>query len=255
MALVSLDDVAVKLGRREILTDVNARGEAGQLIAIVGPNGAGKTTLLRTIAGLLRPARGSVRCGDVDPWRAPRRDVARTLAYVPQQYRLAFAFSVEEVVLLGRFASQHGLGMPSDADRAAAHAAMESCEIAALAHRSFDELSAGEARRVVIAQALCQGASCILLDEPTAAFDPAHARGLFRMLQRRCEDGLLAIVVTHDLDLALRHAASMWLVAEGTLAEQGAPADVLRSERTARAFGTALHLGVLPSGEPFAVPA
>jgi iron complex transport system ATP-binding protein len=255
MALVHIDDVVVELGQRRVLSSASARADAGQLVAIIGPNGAGKTTLLRLVAGLLRPLGGAVRCNGFDPARAARVEVARFLAFVPQHYRLAFSFSVEEVVLLGRFATQRGLGLASAADRDAAQAAMQSCEVAALASRRFDELSAGEARRVVIAQALCQGASCILLDEPTAALDPAHARALFTMLRRRCAEGLLAIVVTHDLDLALRYADQLWLVAEGTIAEQGAPADVLRSPRTERAFGTAFHLGVLPSGQRFAVPA
>ncbi|HRC58516.1 MAG: ABC transporter ATP-binding protein [Myxococcales bacterium] len=254
MPLVSVDRVVVDLGAKRILSEVSASAEPGQLVAIVGPNGAGKTTLLRAIAGLCPVSSGAVRTSGVDPWTSPRKIVARSLAYVPQHYRLAFSFSVEEVVLLGRFAAQHGLGWPSEADRAAATAAMDACDVAALAQRRFDELSAGEARRVVIAQALCQGASCLLLDEPTAAFDPAHARALFAMLKERCAAGLLAIVVTHDLDLALRTASSMWLVAGGTIAERGAPQDVLAARRTQEAFGIGFHLGVLPSGAPFAVP-
>jgi iron complex transport system ATP-binding protein len=254
MSLVSIDHVVVELGRRRILSDASATAEAGQLVAIIGPNGAGKTTLLRTVAGLMTPTSGEVRCHGVDPARTPRRKVARFLAYVPQSYRMAFGFSVEDVVLLGRFAAQHGLGLPSAEDRAAANAAMEACEVSELADRPFDELSAGEARRVVIAQAICQGATCLLLDEPTAAFDPAHARALFAMLKARCAKGLLAIVVTHDLDQALRTASAMWLVADGTIAERGSPRDVLAAPRTQRAFGTALHLGELPSGVPFVVP-
>jgi iron complex transport system ATP-binding protein len=255
MSLVSIDRAAVELGGRRILTDASASADVGQLVAIVGPNGAGKTSLLRIIAGLVRPVAGQVRCQGIDPAVAPRRQLARFLAYVPQHYRLAFGFSVEEVVLLGRFAAQRGLGLPSAEDRAAAVAAMAACEVTGLARRRFDELSAGEARRVVIAQALCQGATCLLLDEPTAAFDPAHARALFAMLKARCAEGLLAIVVTHDLDLALRHASAMWLVAEGTIAERGAAHEVLASRRTEAAFGTRLHLGELPDGARFVVPA
>src|SRR5665647_2967353 len=83
--------------------------------------------------------------------------LVRDLAYLPQQYELAFPFAVEEVVLLGRYARQRGLGLASEADLAAAHEAMAACDITALAARRFDELSGGEARRVIIAQALCQG--------------------------------------------------------------------------------------------------
>jgi len=158
-------------------------------------------------------------------------------------------------VLLGRYAHQHGLGLAGAADLAAAAAAMAACDVAHLANRRFDELSGGEARRVIVAQALCQGARCLLLDEPTAGLDPAHARAIFAMLRAQCDAGAAAIAVTHDLDLALRHGGTMWLVADGQLAARGAPADVLAAAATRAAFGVAIHVGALPSGAPFAVPA
>ena len=253
MTWVALENVAVALGGRDVLAGVSCTVASGQLVVIVGPNGAGKTTLLRAIAGLV-PARGSVRVFGHHPVTAPRRLIARDLAYLPQQYELAFPFIVEEVVLMGRYASQSGLGIASDADLEAAHAAMKACDVAELAGRRFDELSGGEARRVIIAQALCQGAKCLLLDEPTAGLDPAHARSVFAMLRTQCDAGSAAIVVTHDLDLALRHGGEMWLVAGGKLAARGTPAEVLAAPETRAAFGVSIHVGALPSGERFAVP-
>lgn len=144
--------------------------------------------------------------------------------------------------------------MPSPGDLAAAHDAMTACDVVHLADRRFDELSGGEARRVIIAQALCQGARILLLDEPTAGLDPAHARAVFEMLRAQCHRGLAAIVVTHDLDLALRFGGSMWLVSSGRLAARGAPADVLAAVATREAFGIELYVGTLPNGERFAVP-
>ena len=254
MAWLDLTDVAVALGAREVVREVTAQVDRGELVVIVGPNGAGKTTLLRAIAGLVAPRTGAIRVLGRDPLRAPRRAIARELAYLPQQYELAFPFAVEEVVLLGRYAQQHGIGLASDEDLAATAAAMAACDVAHLAHRRFDQLSGGEARRVILAQALCQGAKCLLLDEPTAGLDPAHARAIFAMLRTQCDAGAAAIVVTHDLDLALRHAGSMWLIAEGRLAARGVPAEVLAAAETRAAFGLAIHVGALPSGAAFAVP-
>ena len=257
---LDLTDVDVELGGRAVVRGATAGVDAGDLVVIVGPNGAGKTTLLRAIAGLLEPSRGSVRCMGHDPAHGDRRVIARELAYLPQQYELAFPFIVEEVVLMGRYASQRGLGLASDADLAAARDAMRACDIEHLAARRFDELSGGEARRVILAQALCQGAKCLLLDEPTVGLDPAHARAVFAMLRAQCDarDGdrarTAAVVVTHDLDLALRFGKTMWLVAEGRLAARGTPADVLASVATRDAFKVGIHVGTLPSGEPFAVP-
>jgi iron complex transport system ATP-binding protein len=255
MAWLHLTDVAVALGAHDVVHGVSAQLDQGELVVIVGPNGAGKTTLLRAIAGLVPPRTGTIRVFGHDPQRTPRRVIARELAYLPQHYELAFPFAVEEIVLLGRYARQHGIGLASDDDVAAAAAAMAACDVSHLAARRFDELSGGEARRVILAQALCQGARCLLLDEPTAGLDPAHGRAIFAMLRAQCDAGAAAIVVTHDLDLALRHAGSMWLVADGRLAARGTPAHVLAAAETRAAFGITIHVGTLPSGAPFAVPA
>jgi iron complex transport system ATP-binding protein len=252
---LQLTDVDVVLGGRPVVRGVSASVAEGELVVIVGPNGAGKTTLLRAMAGLVEPSAGSVRAMGHDPWRVERRVIARELAYLPQQYNLAFPFIVEEIVLLGRYARQRGLGLPTDEDREAARAAMIACDVHELAARRFDELSGGEARRVILAQAVCQGARCVLLDEPTAGLDPSHARSVFEMLRKQCDAGAAAVVVTHDLDLALRHGGTMWLVADGHLAARGTPADVLASAATRAAFHLDIHVGDLPSGSRFAVPA
>lgn len=251
---LELDDADIALGGRTVVRGAKASVGAGDLVVIVGPNGAGKTTLVRALAGLLAPVRGTITCFGHDPARVQRRVIARDLAYLPQQYELAFPFVVEEVVLLGRYARQTGLGLASDEDLAAARAAMKACDVEALAERRFDELSGGEARRVILAQALCQGAKCLLLDEPTAGLDPSHARSVFQMLRTHCDGGNAAVVVTHDLDLALRFGGSMWLVADGALAARGTPAEVLTSPATKQAFQLAVHVGTLPSGALFAVP-
>jgi len=252
---ISLTRVTVELGRRPVLRDISAELEAGELVVVVGPNGAGKSTLVRAAAGLIEPASGAVRCMGHDPAAVARRVIARELAYLPQRYELAFPYAVEEVVLLGRYAHRRGLGLASEADLTAAREAMTSCDVLHLASRRFDELSGGEARRVILAQAICQGARCLLLDEPTAGLDPAHARNVFAMVRRRCDDGASAIIVTHDLDLALRYAGSLWLIDGGHLAARGKPSEVLASAATRAAFGLDIHVGTLPSGLPFAVPA
>src|ERR1043165_3247690 len=189
MAYLRLHDVAVALGGRDVVGEVTAEVVAGELIVVVGPNGAGKTTLLRAIAGLIAPRTGTIRVAGRDPLRTPRREIARDLAYLPQHYELAFPFAVEEVVLLGRYARQRGLGLAGDDDLAAARQAMAACDVAHLASRRFDELSGGEARRVIAARALGQGASCLLLDEPTTGLDPAHARAIFELIRAQCAGG------------------------------------------------------------------
>jgi iron complex transport system ATP-binding protein len=253
--LLSLAGVGARLGARDVLAGVTATVRAGELVAIVGPNGAGKTTLLRLLGGLLAPSAGQVRAFGVAPSDgAARRALARQLAYVPQQYRLAFAFSVREVVAMGCTARRLGPWLDDAEDDAAIDAAIDRFALRDLARRSFEQLSGGEQRRVLLAQAACQGATAWLLDEPTAALDPAHAREVVTALRAQVDGGAHAVVmVTHDLNLALATATTMWLVDRGRLARVGPPAEVLASPELAAAFAVGVHLGTAPDGQPFVV--
>jgi iron complex transport system ATP-binding protein len=224
------------------------------ITCLVGPNGAGKTTLLRLVAGLLAPTAGGVTVLGVDPAREPRRRLARRLSYLPQSYRLVFPYRVGEVVLMGRYAHTR-FGLERDEDVTAAREAMRRCDVLALADRRFDELSGGEQRRVLLAQAFCQGAELILLDEPTASLDPAHALALFAALAaERDRRGAAALVVTHDLNLAARAADRLILLHRGHVVADGNPVEVLSSRAATSAFAVPMHVGVLPGGAPFAVP-
>jgi len=244
-------------GGRAVLDAVDLAIAPGQITCVVGANGAGKTTLLRLVAGLLAPTRGHLRVLGLDPARTARRRLARRLCYLPQSYRLVFPYRVSEVVLMGRYAHRGAspLGLESEADLAAAAAAMERCDVAGLADRRFDELSGGEQRRALLAQAFCQEVELILLDEPTASLDPAHALSVFDALAaERDRRGATAVVVTHDLNLAARAADRLLLIDRGGVAGDGPPVDVLRSQAAADAFSVAMHVGHLPGGAPFAVP-
>jgi iron complex transport system ATP-binding protein len=242
--VLQIQHVSVAIGRRDIIAEVTADAAPGELIAIIGANGSGKTTLMRAIAGLVPTRQGLVTCFGRPANSVSRRDFARQLSYMPQQTEMAFGFSVEEVVLLGRYAHMSGAGFANDDDMHFAQQAMEQCGIHQLAGRRFD----------LLAQALCQQAKCLLLDEPTAAIDVAHAHHLMQILQEHCQRDALALVVTHDLDLAIRYATRVWLMAGGKLVADGPPHDVLASVAAAQALGISLHIGQLPSGKSFVVP-
>jgi iron complex transport system ATP-binding protein len=229
-----------------------------ELVALVGPNGAGKTTLLKTVAGLIEPSAGRATVCDLEPWSCERAELAKALAYLPQHYQLSFPFTALEVVLMGRYA--HGrrglLGMDTDEDRRRAREALERCDVLDLADRRLSELSGGEMRRVLLAQALCQDARLLLLDEPTAGLDPGHAQTLFGQLRSECSGARSGLVVTHDLNLAARYAHRIVLLHEGRIAAAGTPLEVLDSDALPRAYGVELFRGTLADGRtPFVVPA
>ena len=258
-ALIELDDVAFSYGETAVLRDVSLRFGESQLACVVGANGAGKSTLVRCLAGVLAPAAGSVRCFGADPTRFGRQLLARRLSYLPQIYQLAFPFTVSEVVLMGRYAHRRRglLGLESQDDVDIAERAMKRCDVGHLAARRFDEISGGEQRRALLAQAFCQRTQVVLLDEPTASLDPAHAIAVFEALRiERDERGATAIVVTHDLNLAARYGDRMILIHQERIAADGAPGEVLRSEAARAAFGVGLHVDTLPGSDVlFVVPA
>jgi len=253
--VLELRDVAFEYGNARVVDGVTLSVPRGALVCVIGPNGAGKTTLLRVAAGILPPRAGTVTVGGDDPRRVSRRQLARRLAFLPQDYHLVFPFTVAEVVLMGRYPHRPQLALESATDGALAEKAMQRCDVDRLAGRRFDELSGGERRRALLAQAFCQATDLILLDEPTASLDPAHALAVFRILdEERAARGAAALVVTHDLNLAARCSDRVVLIDGGRIAADGPPAEVLGSAAAARAFGVELHVGVLPDGTTFAVP-
>ena len=237
---LTCSSLRVRLGGGQVLDGVNFAAPAGAITAIVGPNGAGKTTLLRALAGLLA-YEGSARCEgeEIASWSASQR--AQRLAYVPQRSRLSARLSVVEVVMQGRFAQRPGFFAPRRNDRARAEEALERVGAAHLSSRSYPELSGGEQRLTLIARALATGARVLLLDEPTASLDIAHCLSLFERLEALSEQGQCIVCVLHDLDDAMRHAATTALLHQGRLVAQGPLADPGLREAVERTYGVRLR--------------
>ena len=252
--LVRATDVHVGYGPVPVLRGVSLDVRAGELLFLCGPNGAGKTTFLKLIAGLLPASRGTIDVFGADPRQGQRRRLAQRLSYLPQSYRMSFPFTALEIVLMGRYAHHRGLGLESQADREVAGDAMRACQVEELADRRFDQLSGGEARRVLLAQALCQGAELLLLDEPTAALDPAHAISVLSVLRAAVTTGKTAVVVSHDLNLAARFGDRIALLHDGGLAAEGPCVEVLGGTAAKGVFGVELVLGHHDEGTPFVVP-
>jgi iron complex transport system ATP-binding protein len=270
-------NLSVTRGETAILRELSLTVKPGALTALLGRNGVGKSTLLKALAGEFDGA-GAMRAfsisGDLtlngEPLHAiPPRRLALLRAVLPQSSQSVFPFSVEEIVLLGRYPHVRG-GVPSRRDREIVREALALAEAGGLARRDITTLSGGELARVQFARVLAQlwsvaGArsECggvmpryLLLDEPTAALDIAHQHGLLatvRDVARRWNVGVLAIV--HDPNLAARHADTLALLAQGTIIAQGTPYEMMRPELIERCYGFAVRM--LDSGEeavPVAVP-
>ena len=205
------------------------------LITIAGPNGAGKSTLLGILAGLRSPYLGSCTYDGREVRQWPRRDFARHVAFLPQSIRLEFPFTAEEVVLMGRTPYASGWFQTPE-DRAAAEDAMTTTDTLAFRARDFRTLSGGERQRVILASALTQRPCALLLDEPATHLDLRHQLSLYRLL-RELAKTLLVVAVTHDLNIALQFSDRVMLLADGRIAGDGAPAEVLNPELIAHVFG------------------
>jgi iron complex transport system ATP-binding protein len=234
-----------------VLHDIDLSIAPGEHLCLLGENGAGKSTLLRLCAGLVRPSAGQVLLGDTPVSALRRPQIARRMAYLPQDSPQLFSFSSLEVVLMGRYIHATS-AFEAPADLAAAEQALSATDCLHLRDRPYNRLSGGERRRVALSRALCQDTELLLLDEPTAGLDPAHALSLCRLLAESAKNRAL-LWSTHDLNLAARFAPRSAVLAGGKLALLGPTAEVLL--QAGPLFGVSLHLGTLPSGVPFAVPA
>lgn len=236
------------------LQQVSCGVSSGELVAVVGPNGSGKTTLLRALLGLIPLEQGTALIDGRPVAQWPRRLLAQTIGVVGQQEETVFPLSVEETVMLGRYASLGPLGAPGARDRTAVRTALERCDIVDLAGRRVDTLSGGEWKRVRVARALAQEPRALVLDEPTASLDVRHEMELFELVTRLVIEGLGALVITHHLNLAARFAHRVLLLDRGRLVAAGAPSVVLTRDTLSRVFDWPVAVTTWPDGSPQVVP-
>lgn len=251
--LVEAKGVTFGYEREPLLYDVHVRVREGEMVGLLGPNGSGKTTLLRLVSGVLRPQQGAVvlEGRDLQDWG--RRGIARRIAVVPQELHMPFAFTVEQMVGLGRTPYINLFGSRSNQDADIVQDAMRAADITALAERIFNELSGGEQQRVVVAMALAQQPKLLLLDEPTAHLDIKYQIDVLELVQRlNRERGVTVIAAMHDLNLAARYFPRLLLFQRGIVADAG-PAEVLEPHLLKRVYGIDVQVGILRGAEHLSV--
>lgn len=223
---------------RAVLRGVDLRIDAGELVALVGANGSGKSTLLRILAGTLRPDAGVARLMGraVGAWR--RVELARRVAVLPQSLELPAGFRVAEIVAMGRTPHATRLFGAGPEDERAVEQALIDADALELAERMVHELSGGERQRVLVALALAQDPTLLLLDEPTVHLDVAHQVALLDAIQRlRRRRAVTTVAVLHDLNLAAAFAPRLAVLDGGRVVADGDPAAILRPELIRRVFG------------------
>lgn len=216
---------------------VSLQCAAPGLITLIGPNGSGKSTLLRILCGLLVPQSGRVLLDGRPLPVGDAKACARAIALLPQFLPALPEVRVRDFVLSGRYAHLERWNRISAHDREVVEHALAECDLRGLEERSMSELSGGQRQRVLIARALCQEASILLVDEPTNALDPEHQVQVFELLEAQRRLGRLVIAATHDLNLAAQYSSRVVLMHAGRVAAQGSVLEVLRPAVLRPAYG------------------
>ncbi len=235
---LSARDVSFRYGGNAVLSHVSFGLSAGEVVILLGPNGAGKSTLLRLLSGTLGPASGAVALFGRAPEDYSRREMARNLSVVGQDPPVDFPMSVEEYVALGRFPHLGLFGGASPGDREMVSRAIASAGLTELASRPLSALSAGERQRAAVARAIAQDARVMLFDEPTAFLDIRHRVRFHEIVERlAAEQGVGALVASHDLSLSAEYGDRIVLLAAGAVMADGKPEAVLTPENVFAAYG------------------
>ena len=228
MSIICAENISFSYAAKPVMEDVSFTIDEARMVAVIGPNGSGKTTLLKIINGTLFPDAGRMIIDDKETSRWSRKEIARKVAIVPQEAAVTFPFYAEEIVLMGRFPHLSNYRFEDKKDYRIVHEAMEKTDTLAFAARRFDELSAGERQRVLIARALAQEPRVLLLDESTVFLDLKHqAQFLALLRQLNTAQQLTVIFVTHDINLAAQHADRIILLYSGKIYAIGKPAEVI----------------------------
>ena len=238
------------------LRDLTAHIGRGDLVGILGPNGSGKTTLLRLFGGLLRPVSGRITLDGVDLQMLRRPDIARRMAFVPQETHLAFDYTVLEMATMGRYPHLGAFEIEGPDDLEIAREALRATGTLHLASRLFNTLSGGEKQRVVIAGALAQSPEILLLDEPTASLDLAYQLEIRSILERlNGERGITIVVSTHDLNLAAALCRELILLHRGSVLAAGPAREMLDASLIRRLYGVDVDVATNPrTGQLTIVP-
>ena len=237
-SFLEASEVSYRVGSVNLLHAMSMKLKAGEVTAILGPNGAGKSTLLSLLSGQRKPmGAGTVTVNGRKTSDYPASELASIRAVLPQDTAVAFDYTVQDIVELGRFPHAR---KPSADELGIVQAAMRATHVEAFAHRVIHTLSGGERARAQLARVLAQiweppissspdkPARWLLLDEPTAALDLSHQHDVLRLVRQWALDrGVGVVAVLHDINLALRYADSAVVLKNGALVCHGAPADVL----------------------------
>lgn len=224
---VEVRRLSFSYGDRPVLRDVSFTANAGEFLSILGPNGVGKSTLFRCVLGLLHGYEGTIAIDGRDTRTLSVREMARTVAYIPQTSSTAFNYSVMDIVLMGTTSGLSAFSSPRREDTVRAGEALERVGIPHLGDRCFHRISGGERQLVLLARALVQRAPVLMLDEPTASLDFGNQVRVLRQARSLAREGYTVLQTTHNPEQTYMFSDRVLALRDGRVLRDGPPADVL----------------------------
>lgn len=234
---ISVNKVSFFRNENPVLKNVDFQIKKGECVGLIGPNGAGKSTLLKLLVNILHPVEGEILLGGKNICDWTQQALSRRIAYLPQGISVGCSFSCREIVLMGRYARLGRFQRESPQDVKIAEEAMRQTETEAFSEKSITELSGGERQRVLIARALAQEASFLLLDEPTANLDLHYQLGLLDLVASLVKKNMTVIMAIHDLNLAARYCHRLLLLDQGRIVADGSAERVLTPDHLRNVYG------------------
>jgi len=243
VSLLNIDSLSYKYNEKVVLDQITLGIKGGEVIGILGPNGCGKTTLLKNLNRNLKPHGGCVMIDETDIDDISKREIAQSIAAVPQSNEIRFAFTVREIVTMGRMPFQEPFRGETTDDLRIIEKAMEETGLTEFAERYINTLSGGERQRAIIARAITQTPKIILMDEPTLHLDinmQFEVLDLIRDLSK--ENGLAVVIVSHDLPMVTRYCDRIVLIHDHKVFAMGTPEEVLTKENMRIVFNVDAEL-------------
>lgn len=229
-----------------VLKDVNFQLNTGSYVCVLGKNGAGKSTLFKCILGLLKDYGGDIRLDGNDIRHLSSKEVASSIAYIPQMHDSAFPFSVLDMVMMGTTATFSAFATPGERQRQTAEQALAILGMESFASRSYAHLSGGEQQMVLIARALAQKARIFLMDEPCANLDYGNQIRVMEQLAALSREGYLVVQSTHNPEHAFLFADQVLVLADGKTDAFGPPESILTEELLETIYQIPIHLHTIP---------
>ena len=234
---LDINDISFNYNDSPVLDGVTLNVIKGEVIGILGPNGCGKTTLLRNLNKNLLPHQGSVLLDDADMKDISKKEIARSIAVVPQSNEIRFAFTARDIVAMGRMPFMGAFTGESTEDIEIIESAMRRTGITDFKERFINTMSGGERQRVIIARALAQTPSILLMDEPTLHLDISTQFDVLDLVYKLSkEDELTVVIVSHDLPMVVRYCDRLVMLKDHKVFAMGTPEEVLTSENMKAVF-------------------